>query len=293
MVIFKVFSVHDNFFLNALEIFPNDPIALYNLSCVQSLIGNIEESVSQLKKAIHAGYNDLEHMTNDQDFINIRNTSGFEECINLLSSKKENVTEGNSSVCPISLRKKLYWMHRKALKLMEVGSERSLNLAKELLSHLLSIEPNEPIALYNLACTESLLGNIEDSLLTLKSAIDAGYNDVEHMIDDSDFENIKHTEGFLECIRLLSNRSEDVPQETEQRPETTKNSAQSCETTPNPEQPSEQPTQEPEEFSMIKNILLEMGILIDEEKLHEICSRFQNDLTQIVNYYFMSFYNNI
>jgi len=288
-------------FLKSLEICQNSHLALYNLACVESLLGNVDEAVLQLKNAINSGYDDLEHLVGDEDFVNIRNTPGFEECINFLSERKN---ERNTYACH-GLRRKLFWLHRKALKLMKIGSEECLTAARELLVHSLSLQPNEPIALYNLACTESLLGNIQESIEQLKNAINAGYNNIQHMLGDSDFENIKHTEGFSECVDLIAKEISNLPEETQPAPEETQSETNEVQPTPEETQPTleetlptleetqptleeTQPTPEetqPEEsteLAILKKLLLEMGIFVDDE----ICARFQNDIAQIVNHYF-------
>jgi len=70
---------------------------------------------------------------------------------------------------------------------------------------MLEIKPNHPIALYNLACAESLLGNVDNSISALDQAIDAGYNDLFHLINDNDFDNIRETEGFRYLTEKLEN----------------------------------------------------------------------------------------
>jgi len=176
---------------------------------------------------------------------------------------------------------------------MRKGTEQCLNSAKDLLVHILSIEPNDPITLYNLACAESLLGNIEEALSKLKSAIVAGYHNMSHMIDDSDFENIKFTDGFLECINLIAEKqnnpepTESISELTESQPLSELKVSSDPSTSFVKLEQLKEPTQpqESEEYSMIKNLLLEMGIMVDEQRLREICTRYQNDISEIVNNY--------
>jgi hypothetical protein len=51
----------------------------YNLSCIYSLLNNKNLSITNLKKAIDAGYNDYGHVQNDTDLDNIRNEKEFVE----------------------------------------------------------------------------------------------------------------------------------------------------------------------------------------------------------------------
>jgi len=45
--------------------------------------------------------------------------------------------------------------------------------------------------MYNIACAECLLGNIPESVSCLEKAIDLGYSNVSHMLNDSDLDNIR------------------------------------------------------------------------------------------------------
>jgi len=70
---------------------------------------------------------------------------------------------------------------------------------------LLDLQPNNATTLYNLACADSLLGNISESLLVLERSIDAGYRGLEHIFNDKDLDNIRDTEEFKFLIQKLEN----------------------------------------------------------------------------------------
>jgi hypothetical protein len=229
---------------------------------------------------------------------------------------------------------RLQYMHNKALTLMSVGDEESLDIARDLLVHIIKNEPSNNIALYNLACAESLIGNIDEAITQLKNAIAAGYDDLQHLIEDPDFENIRYTNGFDECVQLFSNAQDhtippnetpsddEVPSLEEELNETpvpelietpsddevpsleeelNETSVPELIETPAPtpvSEPIETPVKEPESpfsdaedvFATIRTVLIDMGIEIEEEKLKELCNRFSNNVTQIVNHYFRSLY---
>jgi predicted Zn-dependent protease len=62
---------------------PNDPTVAYNLACSLSLIGQTEESIAALKKAVALGYSDLAWMRKDPDLEGVR---GLPEFLTLLGS---------------------------------------------------------------------------------------------------------------------------------------------------------------------------------------------------------------
>jgi len=65
---------------------------------------------------------------------------------------------------------------------------------------LVKLLPSDPTVFYNLACSYSLLGKIDDSIDALKNAINLGYNDFEHMQKDTDLENLKDNIKFKEIL---------------------------------------------------------------------------------------------
>jgi len=57
---------------------PEDPIVRYNLACSLSLLGEIEQSLEELKLAVLLGYDDTPYILQDKDLANLRNHPRFE-----------------------------------------------------------------------------------------------------------------------------------------------------------------------------------------------------------------------
>jgi len=77
--------------------------------------------------------------------------------------------------------------------------ERSAALAKR----ALAIDPDDPMLLYNVACTYSLLHMTDEALDCLESAVDKGYGHKEWMEHDSDFDSIKDTPRFKAILGMM------------------------------------------------------------------------------------------
>jgi len=77
--------------------------------------------------------------------------------------------------------------------------ERSSALAKR----ALTIDPDDPMLLYNVACTYSLLHMTDEALDCLESAVDKGYGHKEWMEHDSDFDSIKDTPRFKTILATI------------------------------------------------------------------------------------------
>jgi tetratricopeptide (TPR) repeat protein len=60
---------------------PNDPIAIYNLSCDYSLLGQYTEAIQSLRRAVGAGYRDVEHLMADADLSPLHRHPEFEALV--------------------------------------------------------------------------------------------------------------------------------------------------------------------------------------------------------------------
>lgn len=78
--------------------------------------------------------------------------------------------------------------------------ERGLEIDRR----LVALRPEEPTFQYNLACSQSLLGSVDDALRTLERAVSLGYDAFEHLLRDPDMANVRRDRrwaAFLERLR--------------------------------------------------------------------------------------------
>ena len=83
--------------------------------------------------------------------------------------------------------------------LYQKGLQLDLRLSK--------LKKNDPIVYYNLACSYSLLEEIENSLKSLEKAIYLGYDDFGYMKKDPDLENVRKDKRFLSLSYGQRNKS--------------------------------------------------------------------------------------
>eukprot|EP01119_Soliformovum_irregulare_P006840 TRINITY_DN19258_c0_g1_i1.p1 TRINITY_DN19258_c0_g1~~TRINITY_DN19258_c0_g1_i1.p1 ORF type:complete len:357 (-),score=109.04 TRINITY_DN19258_c0_g1_i1:134-1204(-) len=84
-------------------------------------------------------------------------------------------------------------VHDRGLLLLNEGK---IAQGKEMFEICVSITPRAPLALYNLACAEALLGSSQDAIAHLRSAIDNGYENFAHMEKDSDLDSLRNLAEF-------------------------------------------------------------------------------------------------
>jgi tetratricopeptide (TPR) repeat protein len=71
---------------------------------------------------------------------------------------------------------------------------------------LVRLRPNDALAHYNLACSFALLKRPDQSIKTLRRAIELGYHDFRYMREDHDLDSIRHDPRFRQLLREYENR---------------------------------------------------------------------------------------
>lgn len=110
-----------------------------------------------------------------------------------LLKKKPDFVEALSALGDLYTRKGLY------AKGMEID---------ERLAHL---KPQDPIVLYNLACSYSLLKDTDKAVKTIQKAIACGYDDFHHLEQDSDLDNLRHDSRFQEYFLKVKDKKAKQP----------------------------------------------------------------------------------
>jgi tetratricopeptide (TPR) repeat protein len=70
---------------------------------------------------------------------------------------------------------------------------------------LAELRPGDALAHYNLACSYALLKRPEQSLRTLRRAVELGYRDFRYMREDRDLDSIRQDPRFRQLIREYEN----------------------------------------------------------------------------------------
>ena len=80
----------------------------------------------------------------------------------------------------------------------EKGLEIDLRLSR--------MRRDDPAVYYNLACSYSLLGRIDQALSSLKKSIELGYEDFNYLRRDPDLENLKKDKRFQCLLKKAASR---------------------------------------------------------------------------------------
>jgi tetratricopeptide (TPR) repeat protein len=66
---------------------------------------------------------------------------------------------------------------------------------------LARILPKDPVVRYNLACSYALLNRNRPAVSALRKAIELGYADVEHLVRDSDLDNLRDDPEYQRLLK--------------------------------------------------------------------------------------------
>lgn len=68
------------------------------------------------------------------------------------------------------------------------------------------LKPDNPVIHYNLACSYSLLGKVNEAVEALKKAVELGYNDFEYMNTDPDLATIRKDKRYIKIAEKVSRK---------------------------------------------------------------------------------------
>jgi hypothetical protein len=132
--------------------------------------------------------------------------------------------EENVADIDIKVHKLFDLLHDKGIEMLGSNRVEDLRKGKDYFLATLNLVPNHVTSLYNLACAESLLGNVSESVAILENAIYNGFNNFEHMIKDEDLLNIRDSQEYKNLMAKLfgtqDEAQEPIPEPTPEPQET-------------------------------------------------------------------------
>ena len=76
-------------------------------------------------------------------------------------------------------------------------------LGLEWCNKALELEPEDTAVLYNVVCSYSLLGKIEEAIELLGRAVDGGFGQIEWIDNDSDLDPLRDNPNFRALLKKL------------------------------------------------------------------------------------------
>lgn len=79
---------------------------------------------------------------------------------------------------------------------------------------LADLKPNDSTVQYNLCCSYAVLNQPVDALAALRRAVQLGYDDVEHLLLDTDLDSLHGLSEFQDIVRQLEDKPAAIVRET-------------------------------------------------------------------------------
>jgi tetratricopeptide (TPR) repeat protein len=108
-------------------------------------------------------------------------------------------------------RRKLMSLMRKSIDLL---GKKKYEQAESVLEEALSLDPDEPTNLYNMACLKALIGHKEEALNYLERSADAGFTDFIHIAHDTDLTSLHEQARYKAFIAKKDDYQRKAAEET-------------------------------------------------------------------------------
>ena len=217
-------------FVAAAEAGVREGTSLYNAACARALSSRNDEALDLLRRALDAGFDDPDHLREDDDLDGLRSDPRFGQ---LLKDADDLTLDGFPSLGAWLLRSQKVAEAEEAATRIEnylkrhPGSGRGwsnlgyVSLAAEnerqavrSFRKALDLGYRKPATMYNLACAHARLKEKDEAFSWLDRAIDAGFHSYQRIEDDDDLRSLRRDPRFPKAVakaKRASEREDDEP----------------------------------------------------------------------------------
>ena len=211
-------------FVAAAEAGVREGTSLYNAACARALANQKPEALDLLQRALDAGFDDPDHLREDDDLDSLRAEPRFRQ---LVKDAEELTLEGFPSFGARLLRSQMVAEGEEAATRFESYLKRHpesgrgwsnlgyASLAAEndrqaarAFRKALDLGYRRPATMYNLACAHARLKEKDEAFAWLDKAIDAGFGSYRQIEDDDDLFNLRRDPRFPKAVEKARKSSE-------------------------------------------------------------------------------------
>jgi serine/threonine-protein kinase len=199
-------------------------VATFNMGCVWAEKGDADKAFEALNESINMGFKDLDQFEFDGDLEPLRDDTRYQDLIDRIKKGSQlpdllvrglgQVNSGQYEIAIEALQSAMTLDPENIDIVFHLGYAHhmvgDIDIALPLHKKAAESDDYAQLGNYNTACAYSLLENSEEALKYLERAIDAGWNEINHMEQDSDLDNIRDEDRFKELMkRAESDDAED------------------------------------------------------------------------------------
>ena len=185
---------------------PEDSIVLFNLACFNALLGNTDEALAWLEKAVEGGFYAPGKIANDADLQNLRGKPKYEAA---LARAAELAAKFRTKDIVIN-GAKTGEAFRLLLQAHQAYQEKDYEQGLRLSEQAYAVAPKHSRVLYSLACFHALLGHDDKALDFLGQAVNGGFYCPRHISKDPDWEKLRTHEQFQAALEQARKQAADL-----------------------------------------------------------------------------------
>ena len=185
---------------------PEDSIVLFNLACFNALLGNTDEALAWLEKAIEGGFYAPGKIASDTDLQSLRGDPKYEAA---LARAAELAAKFRTKDIVIN-GAKTGEAFRLLLQIHQAYQEKDYEQGLKLSEQAYAVAPRHSRVLYSLACFHALLGHDDQALDFLGQAVNGGFYCPRHISKDPDWEKLRTHEQFQAALEQARKKAADL-----------------------------------------------------------------------------------
>jgi beta-lactamase regulating signal transducer with metallopeptidase domain/Flp pilus assembly protein TadD len=179
--------------------------AYYNAACSWALLGDANNAMAELTRAIDAGWDDFDHIADDSDFDPIRSDARFRallesKLVDLVTRRERKVIEKVERLKTERVQGAKHKDKHKGDDWFDAGLDllrlRKLDESIEAFHASIAAGDRPGTSMYNIACAYSLKGDARNGLAWLEKAVENGFSTEEKFKHDPDIALLRNQQGF-------------------------------------------------------------------------------------------------
>lgn len=181
-------------------------IVLYNLACFNALVGEKDEALDWLEKAVEGGFYAPRKIATDPDLESLRSHPRYKQ--SLAKASQLAIEHGGKDI--IINSSKTGEASRLLEQAGEVYGEKNYEVGLKFVEQAYAVAPKDSRVLYDLACFHALLGHDDRALDFLERAVDGGFYAPRHIVKDPDLDSIRGHERFAQALATARKKAAEL-----------------------------------------------------------------------------------
>ena len=180
----------------AYQIESNDSIIRYNLACFNALLGNQDEALDWLEKAVEAGFYAPYKISTDSDLKGLRKLPRYQRA---LAKAKELAGDHSAEDVAINFAAEGD-VRRLRMQVQQAYEKKDFDQALEFIEQAYAVAPKDSQVLYAMGCLHTLKGHQDKGLDFLQQAVEAGFYCPQQISKDPDWKDVRDDPRYKKAL---------------------------------------------------------------------------------------------